>query len=124
MSDTSITVTGNEPANRDTRWPRLFAGFLSNVIWFGLGSFVGECIWYLWKHSLAVGGLTVYSVFLSFANALGFGLFCGLFIGFSKWLAQELFDQPRPDSPERQDASLGASDRFDKPRGKARYGGN
>src|SRR6266403_2340040 len=101
MSDNPATVTHNEQTNRDMRWPRLFASFLWTVIWFGLGSFVFECIWYLWKHSFSVAGLTAYSVVLSFANALGFGVFCGFFMGFARWLSQELFGPAKPDSSQR-----------------------
>jgi hypothetical protein len=98
MSDASTNATSHERTERDLRWPRLFAGFLWNVIWFGLGSFVAECVWYLWKHDLVLNGLTVSSVLLSLANALGFGLFCGLFIGFATWLSQELFGGKKPSS--------------------------
>jgi hypothetical protein len=80
------------------RWPRLFATFLWTVIWFGPGSFVGECIWYLWKHRFSIAGLTAYSVFLSLVSALGFGLFCGVFIVFATWLSQELFGREKPNS--------------------------
>ena len=38
------------------------------------------------------------------AKALGFGLFCGLFIGFSTWLAQELFGRPKSNSSQRPGA--------------------
>src|SRR5438874_15178 len=98
MSDASTNATSNERRNRDLRWPRLFADFLWHVIWFGLGSFVAECAWYLWKHNLALNGLTVSSVVLSLANALGFGVFCGFFIGFATWLSQELFGGKKPSS--------------------------
>jgi hypothetical protein len=101
MSDTSATVTYNEQTNHDMRWPRLFASSLWTVIWFGLGSFVAECIWYLWKHNLSIADLTAYSVVLSFAKALGFGVFCGVFMGFATWLSQELFGRAKPDSSKR-----------------------
>ena len=95
MSDAS------EKTNRDMRWPRLFATFLWTFIWFGLGSFVAQCAWYLWKHNFSVAGLTAYSVVLSFLDALGFGVFCGSFIGFATWLSQELFGRAKPDSSQR-----------------------
>jgi hypothetical protein len=96
MSDASTNATSRERTDRDLRWPRLFAGFLWNVVWFGLGSFVAECVWYLWKYNLVLNGLTVSSVVLSLANALGFGVFCGFFIGFATWLSRELFGGTKP----------------------------
>jgi hypothetical protein len=104
MADSSTTVTDNEPANRDMRWPRLFAGFLWNVLWFGLGSFVVECISYRWKHNLTMSVLSIYLLVLWLAEALGFGLFLGLYIGFWTWLAQELSGRPKPDSSQRPGA--------------------
>src|SRR5438128_6391859 len=104
VSYPSPAMTDNGHANRGLRWPRLFAGFLWNVGCFTLGSFVAECFWYLWKHNLITSGLSVYLLFSWAAKALGFGLFCGLFIGFSTWLAQELFGRPKSNSSQRPGA--------------------
>jgi len=96
-------MTPEEPnTNRDLRWPRLFAVFLWNFGFFFLASLFGELSWDVWKYGFA--RLTVYVVLAWLGRSLGFGLFCGFFIAFSTWLAQEIFGSSKKDSSRRPGA--------------------
>jgi hypothetical protein len=93
----------DEPnTNRDLGWPRLFAVFLWNYGSFFLGSLLGEVLWHVWTPGFAT--VTIYMVLVWIGRALAFGLFCGLFIAFSTWLAQEIFGSSKKDSSQRPGA--------------------
>jgi len=106
MSETvrgQLPVTPDESsASRDLRWPRLFAVFLWNFAFFSAGSLIGEFFWDVWKYGLR--GVSVYMVLAWLGKALGFGAFCGFFIAFSTWLAQEIFGSSKKDSSRRPGA--------------------
>ncbi len=80
-------------ANRDLRWPRLFAVFLWNFGAFFVGTLLAEFSWHIWKSGL--GAVSLYVVLVWLGRALGFALFLGCFITFSTWLAQEIFGQTK-----------------------------
>ena len=86
-------------ANRDLRWPRLVANSIWMVIYFGLGSLANDLIQSVWNHNFTTSVLSA-RVLLWFGKALAIGLFAGLVIGFSAWLAQELFGRPKTDSSQ------------------------
>jgi hypothetical protein len=89
-------------ANRDLRWPRLFALLLWNFGFFSLGSLLGEASLDVWKYG--PHGISLYLVLARLGRAVGFGLFCGLFIAFGTWLSQELFGQSKKPSSQRPGA--------------------
>jgi len=80
-------------ANRDLRWPRLFAVFLWNFGASFVGTLLAEFSWDIWKSGL--GAVSLYVVLVWLGRALGFALFLGFFITFSTWLAQEIFGQTK-----------------------------
>jgi hypothetical protein len=80
-------------ANRDLRWPRLFAVFLWNFGAFFVGMLVAEFSWDVWKSGL--GAISLYMVLVWLGRALGFALFLAFSITFATWLAQEVFGQTK-----------------------------
>jgi hypothetical protein len=86
-------------ANRDRRWPRLFALLLWNFGFFSLGSLLGEASLDVWRYGL--DGISLYLVLTWLGRAVGFGLFCGLFIAFGTCLSQALFGQSKKHSSQR-----------------------
>ena len=86
-------TSGESKANRDLRWPRLFAVFLWNFGAFFVGTLLAEFSWDIWKSWLGAVSLSVVLVWL--VRAFGFALFLGFFITFSTWLAQEIFSQTK-----------------------------
>ena len=93
------TAPEAQASNRDLRWPRLAANSIWIAICFGAGSFVNDLIGSVWNHNLKADIFSA-RVFWWLGQAIAFGVFCGLFIGFSTWLAQELFGRSKTDSSQ------------------------
>lgn len=94
-----VPATDSANANRDLRWPRLVANSIWMVICLGLGSLANDLIQSVWNHNFTTSVLSA-RVFLWFGKAVAIGLFAGLMIGFSEWLAQELFGRPKTNSSQ------------------------